>query len=72
LILAFGFLTRGNINGHPKTMQNLYVGACIVTGAFTLLRDRYLSHFVWTALGLLQCPLGSRNIIERSTGFDSL
>jgi uncharacterized membrane protein len=36
LVLAFRFLFRGNITGHRKTMRNLYVGACVVAGIFTL------------------------------------
>lgn len=43
---AFWFLARGNINGHRKSMQRLYVGACIVAGAFTLMPGRYLGNLV--------------------------
>jgi len=53
LFFAFRFLARGNINGHRRTMQGLYVGACIVAGAFTLLPNRYLGGVVWGAVGLL-------------------
>ncbi len=44
---AFWFLSRGNIYGHRKTMQKLYVGACIVAGAYTLLPGRYLGNLVF-------------------------
>ena len=44
---AFYFLTKGNIRGHRKSMQGLYVGACVVAGAFTLLPARYLGQLVW-------------------------
>lgn len=44
---AFWFLARGNVNGHRKVMQNLYFGACIVAGAFTLLPNRYLGQLVF-------------------------
>jgi uncharacterized membrane protein len=50
---AFRFLARGNIAGHRKTMQNLYVGACLVAGVFTLLPGRYLGQLLWGQLGLL-------------------
>lgn len=47
LYRAFRFLAQGNIPGHRKTMQRLYVIACIVAGAFTLLPGRYLGQRVW-------------------------
>ena len=54
LFAAFWFLLRGNINGHRKSMQRLYIGACLVAGAFTLLPRRYLGQLVWGQwLGLL-------------------
>ena len=46
LVLAFWFLARGNIKGHRLTMQGLYLGACMVAGAFTLMPDRYLGQLV--------------------------
>jgi len=52
--LSFWFLAQGNIAGHRKTMQNLYFGACVVAGAFTLLPGRFLGNLVWGQwLGLL-------------------
>jgi uncharacterized membrane protein len=51
---AFLYLRRRDFSGHRKTMQQLYFGACIVAGAFTLLPSRYLGHLVWSQwLGLL-------------------
>lgn len=44
---AFWFLARKNIAGHRKTMQQLYFGACVGAGAFTLLPGRYLGQLVW-------------------------
>jgi len=54
LFLAFRHLLRGNIAGHRKNMLGLYVGGCIVAGAFTLLPSRTLGQLVWGQwLGLL-------------------
>ncbi len=53
LVLAFWFLARGNIRGHRLTMQSLYIGACLVAGAFTLLPSRYLGKLLWGSLGQL-------------------
>ena len=43
---AFWFLARRNIAGHRTAMQQLYFGACIVAGGFTLLPGRYLGDLV--------------------------
>lgn len=54
LAMSFWFLAKGNIAGHRKTMQNLYIGACVVAGAFTLLPGRFLGNLVWGQwLGLI-------------------
>jgi uncharacterized membrane protein len=50
---AFWFLAKGNINGHRKTMQRLYLGACLVAGGFTLVPGRYLGDLLWGQLGLI-------------------
>jgi uncharacterized membrane protein len=50
---AFWFLARGIVAGPRKTMQNLYIGACLVAGIFTLLPGRYLGSLLWGQLGLL-------------------
>ena len=44
---AFWFLAKGNFNAHRKVMTNLYIGACLVAGGFTLLPQRYLGQLVW-------------------------
>jgi uncharacterized membrane protein len=46
LFKAFWYLAKRNFAGHRKTMQGLYVGACIVAGAFTLMPDRLLGRLV--------------------------
>jgi uncharacterized membrane protein len=54
LFIAFWHLATGNISGHRRSMQGLYVGACGVAGAFTLLPNRYLGQLVWHQwLGLI-------------------
>ncbi len=45
---AFWFLARRNIEGHRKAMQQLYFGACVVAGGFTLLPNRYLGNLVFS------------------------
>ena len=51
---AFYYLAKGNIRGHRKTMQGLYLSACVVAGGFTVLPRRYLGQLVWGEwLGLL-------------------
>ena len=47
LFIAFGQLLRGNVAGHRKAMVSLYVSACLVAGAFTLLPGRFLGQLVW-------------------------
>jgi uncharacterized membrane protein len=50
---AFWKLARRDIRGHRQIMLQLYVGACVVAGGFTLLPQRYLGQVLWTQLGLL-------------------
>ncbi len=69
LFLAFWFLAKGRIEGHRKTMQRLYIGACGVAGAFTLLPGRYLGNLVFGQwLGLIspnyQPPQGTPMIAQ--------
>lgn len=47
LVVAFRQLFKGNIAGHRRTMLSLYVSACLVAGAFTLLPGRMLGQLVW-------------------------
>jgi uncharacterized membrane protein len=47
LFRAFVYLFQANIQGHRQTMQILYISACGVAGAFTLLPNRYLGKLIW-------------------------
>ena len=54
LFAAFVALARGNIKLHRRLMVGVYIGGCVVAGAFTLLPNRYLGQLVWGEwLGLL-------------------
>lgn len=53
IALSFRYLVLGNIQGHRKTMQRVYIGACLVAGAFTLLPQRLLGQWLWGSLGLI-------------------
>lgn len=53
LLGAIVYMLRGDITHHRKTMQKVYIGACLVAGAFTLLPGRYLGRLLWTQLGLI-------------------
>lgn len=53
LVMSFVHLARRDIAGHRALMQRIYVGACLVAGAFTLLPGRLLGHSLWSQLGLL-------------------
>ncbi|HVZ46362.1 MAG TPA: DUF6622 family protein [Ramlibacter sp.] len=50
LYRAFRALARGDIRVHRITMQSLYIGACVVAGAFTLLPSRLLGSMLWGSL----------------------
>jgi uncharacterized membrane protein len=47
LVVAFRALALGNIRVHRITMVNIYIGACIVAGAFTLTPKRFLGNLIW-------------------------
>ena len=47
LVVAFRSLAKRDFAKHRATMQRLYISACIVAGAFTLLPSRYLGQLVW-------------------------
>jgi len=47
LFFAFRALARREFVAHRQTMQYLYIGACVVAGAFTLLPSRYLGQLIW-------------------------
>ncbi len=54
LFFCFYALARGNIAAHKSGMQQLYFGACVVAGGFTLLPSRYLGNLVFSQwLGLV-------------------
>jgi len=46
LLLAFAYLLHGNTVVHGRTMTGLYIGACLVAGAFTLLPGRRLGNLL--------------------------
>ncbi len=42
------FMARSHrVEVHRQVMQRLYLGACLVAGAFTLLPGRILGHMLW-------------------------
>lgn len=47
LFVAFRALLQGDIRRHRLCMTSLYISACLVAGAFTLLPGRYLGQLVW-------------------------
>lgn len=40
-------IAHGQVSLHRRTMQTTYILACLVTGLFTLLPQRYLGQLVW-------------------------
>lgn len=44
---AFRALHQGQITRHRQRMRNVYFGACVGAGIFTLLPGRYLGQLVW-------------------------
>jgi uncharacterized membrane protein len=53
LFFAFWKLGHRDFAGHRRVMLRLYFAACIATGFFTLLPQRYLGQLLWTQLGLI-------------------
>jgi uncharacterized membrane protein len=54
LVAGIWAIRRRNRRGHQITMTVLYVGGCVVAGAFTLLPGRMLGNLLWhQGLGLL-------------------
>lgn len=47
LYRAFAALARADIVTHRRSMQRLYIFACLLTGSLTLLPARYLGQLVW-------------------------
>jgi uncharacterized membrane protein len=52
LVWSFRALARRDFATHRSVMQKLYIGACVVAGAFTLLPNRLLGQALWHSLGL--------------------
>ena len=50
LFVAFRKLAQGDIRGHRTWMQGLYVGGCIVAGAFAFMPGRYLNNLLFGQL----------------------
>ena len=49
---ALAAALRGQIAAHRRGMRQLYIGACVVAGLFTLLPGRFLGNLLWRdALG---------------------
>lgn len=47
------YIRSGNVAAHRRTMRNLYIGACVLAGVFTLLPGRFLGRLLWQhTLGL--------------------
>jgi len=44
---SFRYLAQSNFRGHQLTMQWTYGLACVVTGLFTLLPQRFLGRLLW-------------------------
>ncbi len=53
IVLSFRYLLQGNLSGHRRTMQGVYIGGCVVAGSFTLLPQRLLGQWLWGSLGLI-------------------
>lgn len=51
LLASFTCLVRGKLLGHRRCMQGLYIGACLMAGAFTLLPNRLLGHWLGAQFG---------------------
>jgi uncharacterized membrane protein len=41
------FIRRGNVAAHRQQMRSMFIGACVVAGAFTLLPGRFLGNLLW-------------------------
>lgn len=50
LVVAMRHMLRGRLQAHRQTMLQLYIGACLVAGAFTLLPGRLLGQWVRSLL----------------------
>lgn len=50
---ALWLVKNQRIAEHRKTMQSVYVGGCIIAGLFTLLPNRIIGRWLWSALGVI-------------------
>jgi uncharacterized membrane protein len=41
------YARQGKVAAHRQTMRGLYIGGCLVAGAFTLLPGRLLGQWLW-------------------------
>jgi uncharacterized membrane protein len=48
--VAFSALARGDIRRHRRIMVGTYIGACLITGALTLLPGRFMHQWLLAAL----------------------
>lgn len=68
LLGAIVYMLRGDITNHRKTMQKVYIGACLVAGVFTLLPGRYLGQLLWhTGAGLGLSPPHPSSLFQGET-----
>lgn len=47
LPLAVWHIRHGNVRGHRRAMQGIFIGGCLVAGLFTLLPGRFLGSLLW-------------------------
>ena len=47
LPLAVWHIRHGNVRGHRKAMQGIFIGGCLVAGLFTVLPGRFLGSLLW-------------------------
>jgi uncharacterized membrane protein len=47
LPVGIGRIRRGDVAGHRQVMRNLFMGACVTAGMFTLLPGRLLGTLLW-------------------------
>ena len=47
LPMAIWHIRHGNVRGHRRAMQGLFIGGCLIAGVFTLLPGRFLGSLLW-------------------------
>jgi len=53
LARALWHLRQGHINAHRSAMLKVYLGAGMLAGLFTLLPNRTIGRWLWSALGMV-------------------